>query len=570
MGLVLAAALAMGGVSMWLLFKESKRLESISESSLREQAASVVADTSLIVGDTKAGVMEALSSFDEGSLHNLLLPWVSQNSLVEFAFSHEGNGSDNISYYPADIDLWIQPLLREEGEWLWGVERGLDVDASKGEGDARLSDSRYNDNSLNQRTQIRKENLSSKKIAQVFQSTIEETEDRLLVEALEGGNLALLENVESEFEERWQWVEKDGVARWIGYVRYGSGRIAGASVNLADMKNRFAEAFPSNKKVRPIEYVLRDADGVEVASNYLGNSRTANLYGASFSIPMDRELVGWTLVAYPMKRDLFSSAFLLVTGLLIALLVIVLLFGGLWLGLQSRRSQLDAARRSSFVSNVSHELKTPLTTIRMYSELLEVGRIESEEKRKRYLSTIASESQRLSRLVNNVLDFSRLEHGKAKLAWEALDLSEVLDSLVEMKREELKAAAIELDWERSNHLVRAMGDNDGVMQIVSNLIDNAIKYASEGQWIGLEVEELNDWVALRVSDRGKGIPSSKVKALFEPFERGDDTLAAAQSGCGLGLSIARGLAAEMKGELSYVALKNGGACFVLKLRKDIG
>ncbi|MEM9157785.1 MAG: HAMP domain-containing sensor histidine kinase [Verrucomicrobiota bacterium] len=569
MTLVLVAALGMGGVSMWLLFKEAERLEMINENSQRKEAEVVAADTSLIVADLKLGVMEALRSFDEDSLHNLLLPWVSKNSLLEFAFAHDGRGAENVSYYPADIDLWIQPILRSENAWLWsdGVEESLVEDFSKS---ADWAATGYSANNLEQRSRIRQENFASQQLAQAFNSTLLEADDRSLVEALEGGDLSALEEVALAGEENWEWVESEGVSRWVGFVRYARlGRVAGASVNLNDLKNRFQDGLPGRSSFGGTAYALLDAKGQEVASTRNVGKLNEEEAEVSFAIGLGEELPGWSLVAYPVNRDVLSSAFLFATGLLIAVLVIALLFGGIWLGLQTRRSQLEAARRSSFVSNVSHELKTPLTTIRMYSELLEVGRVKDEKKRSRYLSTIASESQRLSRLVNNVLDFSRLDRGKTKVSMERLDLGLLVSSLVEIKREDLREASMEVEWVRPNEMIKAMGDRDGVAQVLGNLIDNAVKYASEGKWLGLEISERGDNVEIKVRDRGPGISGGKAKELFKPFERGDDRLVATQSGVGLGLSIAKGLADEMKGSLSYEATRGEGACFVFRLRKEV-
>jgi signal transduction histidine kinase len=225
----------------------------------------------------------------------------------------------------------------------------------------------------------------------------------------------------------------------------------------------------------------------------------------------------------------------------------------------------DARRKTSFVSNVSHELKTPLTTIRMYAELLDEGRIEEAEKRSRYLQIIVSESQRLTRLVNNVLDFSRLEQKRKHYHLTSLPLAEVLGQVLDGQAMRLSQAGVELTYHPPNQTLTVKADRDALEQVFLNLVDNAIKYAADGGKLVVELQPKDKTVHALFMDSGPGIPTSQQKRIFQQFERVNNNLTCNQPGCGLGLSIARKLLQDMDGSLHYRQREGGGACFIVKL-----
>jgi len=253
-----------------------------------------------------------------------------------------------------------------------------------------------------------------------------------------------------------------------------------------------------------------------------------------------------------------------VAGLLVVILVVAILAGGGLLLWQARNNYLDATRKTTFVSNVSHELKTPLTSIRMYAELLQEGRA-PEEKRRRYLDVIVSESQRLTRLVNNVLDFSRLEQGRKTYRLEQLDVSEAVRTALENQQERLRQAGMALTEEGTDAPVLVETDRDALDQVLLNLIDNAIKYAADGQQLWVRVTPSPDAVQIGVLDRGPGVAASERERVFEKFHRVDDSLTADKPGSGLGLTIARRMLRDLGGDLVCTLRTDGGACFVATL-----
>ena len=282
-----------------------------------------------------------------------------------------------------------------------------------------------------------------------------------------------------------------------------------------------------------------------------------------------------------MPDDLLDGArnaprFRLVVGAaLLALVLLSLVAGGYVLLRAARRERLDSLRKTDFVSNVSHELRTPLTSIRVFSELLAEDRISDPARRRRALGTVAAESARLSRLVDGVLDFSRLEQNRRTYDLAPVDLGRFL---AETQGAHCVSAPPGADSAVPHSSFAILGgpagggaapvvlaDRDAVRQILLNLLDNAAKYAP-GAPPEVEVARLPDGrAALRVMDRGPGVPPREAKRIFDRFHRVDNAVTRETGGNGLGLAIARRLARGMGGDLAYRPREGGGAVFELVL-----
>jgi signal transduction histidine kinase len=218
-----------------------------------------------------------------------------------------------------------------------------------------------------------------------------------------------------------------------------------------------------------------------------------------------------------------------------------------------------AARRENFVSAVSHELKTPLTAIRMYGEILREGLVESDEKRSEYYGLISSESERLSRLVQNVLDLSRIERGERLPDLVVGDVESVVRAAVQVLAAEAQQRGFTIDLSVQGALPRARFNADALKQLVFNLLDNAFKYAREGEslrvCVGLEPGERV--VRLTVRDFGPGVPEADLRRIFEPFYRAQSELTRSHQGVGLGLSLVQRLVAAMGGSVRAEAARPG-------------
>jgi two-component system phosphate regulon sensor histidine kinase PhoR len=198
-----------------------------------------------------------------------------------------------------------------------------------------------------------------------------------------------------------------------------------------------------------------------------------------------------------------------------------------------------SALKSDFVANVSHELKTPLSLIRMFGELLSLDRAQSPEKKKQYLQIIVSESERLTALIENVLDFARVERGKATYDFSPGSAAQVARRAVEIYRQRAEREGVELTFEQIGPDATASIDPKALELAVLNLVDNALKYAKEGGRVIVRAQADASKVRLRVTDFGPGVPTDEQPRIFERFYRGRSAEASHTRGSGIGLSLVR-------------------------------
>jgi len=279
----------------------------------------------------------------------------------------------------------------------------------------------------------------------------------------------------------------------------------------------------------------------------------------------------WEVAVYlvnPARLTRSAQTLKVTLGLLIALLVLAIGVGG-WLIVLDLKRQLTLARqKTDFVSNVSHELKTPLTSIRMFSELLADGRVTDKEKQRSYFNIITAETARLTRLINNVLDFSRLERGEKKYNIAKCDLLGAVRETVGTYRPHLEAGGFKLECDLPASPLFVNGDRDALAQIVVNLLSNAEKYSGERKEARVEARQQSQPLAhieVRVLDRGPGVPKGCEEKIFEQFYRAHDSLSSGIQGSGLGLTLARQIARAHGGDVTYEPREGGGSCFVLRL-----
>ncbi len=219
-----------------------------------------------------------------------------------------------------------------------------------------------------------------------------------------------------------------------------------------------------------------------------------------------------------------------------------------------------AERRSNFVAAVSHELKTPLTAIRMYGEILREDMVPSEAKRQEYYGTITAEAERLSRLIDNVLELSRLEKGTRSMHITVGSIQPVIDEVVRILRPHARNQGFAIEVELDEKLPSVAFDRDALQQILINLVDNALKFArnAEDKTVNLACELVGDELLLRVRDHGPGMPAVQVGKIFQPFFRGERELTRSTKGTGIGLALVQGLAQEMGGRVTARNHPSGG------------
>lgn len=274
----------------------------------------------------------------------------------------------------------------------------------------------------------------------------------------------------------------------------------------------------------------------------------------------------WTLRRYyPVRVEVSHRLPVLAGSFSLALVV---LLGGIWMAALQRKSIRIAEERVSFVNRVSHELRTPLTNLLLNTDLALDGLPVEDGKLRRRLGLIREETSRLSRIVDNVLAFARIERGKHENHATRCDLTELVGELREGFAPLFERKSIVCDYE-IGAADRVAIDRDGLAQILANLLSNVEKYAGEGARAIVRVAVNAGELAIEVEDNGPGIPREARQRVFLPFERAGSRVDEGASGTGLGLAISRELAQRMGGSLELVATGQGAKFrLVLPVREE--
>lgn len=345
--------------------------------------------------------------------------------------------------------------------------------------------------------------------------------------------------------------------------------VFGAQLNLSRLVDSLRDLVkPDPVLTNEIYVALLDDDAKPVA---LSCGFQAVWKRPFVSTEIGEALPHWEVGAYLVNPDHINQlarTAKLTFSLLIAVLVLAISVGG-WLIVADLNRQLSLARqKTDFVSNVSHELKTPLTSIRMFSELLADQRVTDPAKQRSYLHIITAEAARLTRLINNVLDFSRMERGEKKYNFHDADLGKIARETAETYRPHLENNGFQMDCILPPGELPVRADTDGIAQVIVNLLSNAEKYSNGEKKISVEARRQDGplpCAEVRILDRGAGVPRGSEEKIFEKFYRAHDSLSSGIQGSGLGLTLARQIARAHGGDVIYEAREGGGSCFVLRL-----
>jgi len=275
----------------------------------------------------------------------------------------------------------------------------------------------------------------------------------------------------------------------------------------------------------------------------------------------------WRLEVRPRRPELLYADLARRQKLYLTMLLLVMAllgFGG-YLTLRTVRREMEVARlKSEFVSAVSHEFRSPVTGIRQLAEILLRGQ-PSEERRLQYYELIGHESERLARLVENVLDFSRMEEGRKEYSLEPLEAGAWLRAVVEEFRAEVAQRGYCLEADLPERLPSLWADREALTSAVHNLLDNAVKYSPSCKTVWLEAETSEGRLTIRVRDRGLGIPEEDQPHVFEKFYRGSTAAATHVKGAGLGLSLVRHIVTAHGGSVACESRPGEGSTFSVLL-----
>jgi len=330
------------------------------------------------------------------------------------------------------------------------------------------------------------------------------------------------------------------------------------------LKSTLDEMSREKNKVEAILTNMTDgiiavnAEGVVIHANpaayKIFNIREEDLYNRNFDDAAEKLDLGITF------NDILNDSdknynILSINNLIIKISVVQIInehnkAEGAMLVLQdvTEQEKLDKMRKE-FVANVSHELRTPLTTIRSYTETLLDGALDNKEYTLNFLKVINSESERMTRLVKDLLQLSKLDYDKMEWNMKSLSILNILRDCVVKMEMAAKQKNQSLSFEAIGELCEINGDKDRIEQVIINIISNAIKYTPENGSIKVTAKRLKDSVEIRIADSGIGIPKDDLPRLFERFYRVDKARSRSMGGTGLGLSIAKNIVEAHKGSI---------------------
>ena len=276
------------------------------------------------------------------------------------------------------------------------------------------------------------------------------------------------------------------------------------------------------------------------------------------SLILSIKLRGTTIAA--LSRQFENTSFVIIGAISLFLLL------GTWQMYRNVSRQIALARlKSDFVANVSHELRTPLSLIRLYAETLEMGRLTHPDKPQQYYRIIREESERLTALINNILDFSRIEAGHKEYDFRETDLARLVRETLDAYRYQIEQNGFTFQEQIEDMLPPVRVDREAIARSLLNLVNNAVKYSPREKFLSVKLFRSGDEIKLQVADHGMGIPISEQSKIFEKFYRVGDPLVHNTKGSGLGLSLVRHIVQAHGGQVALESTPGKGSIFTIVL-----
>jgi len=332
---------------------------------------------------------------------------------------------------------------------------------------------------------------------------------------------------------------------------------------LPEVIHQTSKSYFPEYPAEDLVVTVRDSDGKRIfATGQVTSEDTPAMKRFSFVF------TDWTAHLHSMGEtpEQWARASF-VSNMTLAALVTVVLLGGVAMTLRAaNRAVTLSEMKSDFVSNVSHELRTPLASIRVFGELLKLGKAASPEKAREYGEYIEAESRRLSRLINNILDFSRIESGLKSYQFVPANLEDVVRSSLETFKVRTRESGFRVDYEGPEEpLPELEMDPDAVGQALYNLLDNAVKYSGDSREIAVSLRRCDSSAVISVRDRGIGIARGEQSKVFERFHRVGTGLIHDVKGSGLGLSIVSHIVNAHGGRVDVESQPGEGSTFTITI-----
>jgi len=366
-----------------------------------------------------------------------------------------------------------------------------------------------------------------------------------------------------------QSADPEGVRIYVFRVLSATGpqdihRFAGVTFSRSYIRNALLKSVtrashPAGADTRPVFAVFEGGHQILAAPGWSGRAESRTSLAPWLPLWEIASAYSGTTV-----EDIARSQFR--RNLLISLLALAALGVAAFatFTMASRETRL-ARMKSGFISNVSHEMKTPLALISMYAETLESGKISGLDKTREYYRTILRESHKLAHMVDNVLDFGRLESGSTPVRHEPIDMGALAAEVVRHWDEHLRLGGFRLSLEIQPQLPLVDGDRGALSQALLNLLDNAVKYSTDTREIGIAVRRAGGSVVVEITDKGIGIDPSEQQRIFEQFYRAGDPMTQKVRGAGLGLALVRHIVAAHRGRVEVRSTPGRGSAFSVVL-----
>jgi two-component system phosphate regulon sensor histidine kinase PhoR len=375
-------------------------------------------------------------------------------------------------------------------------------------------------------------------------------------------------------------LQKMSLAGYYKIDPFGESIERGKSLLVSIISNKYICGFIVNSEAFIRQNLSQQIQQITQENFVIACSRgtTKNIIYSTGQFNFDKENLSLALWLFPeynigiqlkgetinvlAKNRLFNNIFILIV------LTLVLLLGLLFVFRIIKKEVELAQIKSDFVSNVSHELRTPLALISMYSETLEMGRVNSDEKRNEYYKIISTETNRLSRIVNSILNFSKIEAGKRKYSFEKIDINKIVADALSSYEHQLKNDGFTCSFNANEDLSLINADKEALTEAIINLIDNAIKYSNEKKQIDIITGKDKNFIFVEVKDSGIGISSEDQEKIFDKFFRVTSGQVHNTKGTGLGLSLVKHIVAAHDGNIELKSKLGEGSSFRLNFPKQ--
>jgi len=340
--------------------------------------------------------------------------------------------------------------------------------------------------------------------------------------------------------------------------------IWGLLLNSEQLKaNLLSPLIRQHVSSEDIHWIVRGRDGQAILksdSSASGSMTVRTNFAGNFP--------PWSFELYQQDPRLFETLLTSRRGIYLYMFVLLagILIFGLTLTIRIVTHELELGKmKSDFVSTISHEFKSPLTSIRQLAEMLQTGRVPSEERRQRYYNVLLEQSERLSLLIDNILDFARMEEGKKEFEFEMVDMGPLLQELISTIQQQVRHEGFTVQAEIDTPLPSIQVDRAAMTQAITNLIDNAIKYSAGAKKIHVRGFARNQYLVIAVQDFGIGIEPEEIDKVFERFFRGGDELTRTVKGSGLGLTLVKQIVEAHHGSVHVESEPGRGSTFSIRL-----